>query len=121
MKGPRSKEQFVDINEEKKKLFYDNIQKEYGNIDTLIIKTNPVMKSILDQHNIYYESSRKDHLIYAIKNPEKVKIKAKKKSLILSRDSTLFSAGVKDYININYEINQPEFTSEDQKKKEETR
>ena len=78
MKGPRSKAQFVDINEEKKKLFYDNIQKEYGNIDNLIQITKPIIKSILDQHDIYYESSRKDHLIYAIKNPEKVKIKAKK-------------------------------------------
>ena len=118
MKGSGLKTEKVDINEEQKKLFYDNIQKEYGDINTLIKKTNPIIKSILDQHNIYYESIKKDDLIKAIKNPEKVKIKAKKKSLIASRDSTMFYEGVKDYVDINYEINQPEFTSEDQKIKE---
>lgn len=119
MNGAGPKTEKANINEQQKKLLYDNIQKEYGDVDTLIKKTNPIMKSILDKHNIYYESSKKEHLIKAIKNPEKVKIKAEKKSLIASRDSTMFYEGIKDYINRHYEINQPEFTPEDQNKKEE--
>lgn len=118
MKGAAPKTEIVNINEHQKKLLNDNINEKYGNRDKLLKKPNIDMKSILDDHNIYYESPRKEHLIKAITNPEKVKIKIEKKSLISGRDSTMFYEGVKDYINRNYEINQPEFTKEDQKQKE---
>lgn len=119
MKGSGPKTTLSTINEEQKKLFYDDVIKKHESIDSLLKKTNPVKKEILDFHKIYYPKYTKSELEKAIKNPENIKILAGKKSLIASRDSTMFYEGIKDYVNTHYEINQPEFTPEDQNKKEE--
>lgn len=116
--GPRPPP--TDISEEQRKLFHDAVIKEHGSIDSLLKKTNPVKKAMLDSHKIHYEQNRKSELEKAITNPEKIKIIPDKKSLITNRKTTLLYEGIKDYVDKHYEINQPKFTPEDQKKKEDT-
>lgn len=115
--GPRTI--ISTISEEQRKLFHDAVIKEHGSIDSLLKKTNPVKKAMLDSYNIYYEKSTKPELERAIKNPKNIKILAEKKSLISGRETTLLYEGIKDYVDKHYEISQPKFTLEDQKKKEE--
>tara|TARA_Y100000389_G_scaffold106227_1_gene103157 strand:- start:469 stop:1260 length:792 start_codon:yes stop_codon:yes gene_type:complete len=108
-----------DITQEEKKKFNDNIETENTDINSLLKKTNPIMKKILDENHIYYQSPRKKDLQESIKNPEKVKFKCDKKSHIQMRETTQMNATIKDYINNNYEINQPDFNKEDEAKKQE--
>ena len=108
-----------DITQEEKKKFNDKIETEHTDKNSLLKKPNPIMKKILDENHIYYQSPKKKDLQESIKNPEKVKFKSAKKSHIEGRKTTMMNAAIKDYTNNNYEINQPDFNKEDEKKKQE--
>jgi len=77
--------------------------------------TIPELKEICKIFKIRpYSSLNKDKLLELLKIPE-----ASKKNNIDGRLSTLQYEAIKDYINKNYEINQPKFEEKDKKAKKE--
>ena len=110
----------------------DDVFKKYGDEEQFKTKSKTKeiskkqLENILKKYNIPGRSNKtKDKLVELILDPnaeiyKKYSISiVRKKTNIEGRLTTLQYEAIKDYINKYYEINQPAFTIQDQKKKEE--
>lgn len=93
-----------------------NKSKTFSNIRASLKKKD--IEVFLKKHNIYVPSRvNKPFLLDIYLNPTHMIVTTEKKSKIMARLSTLQAAAVKDYVDLNYEIIQPEFTPSDREKK----
>jgi hypothetical protein len=117
MKKAGAKKHTKKITEDTKQKLQTYIIEENIDVDKIPAKK---IKEILDKFNIYSKSGeKKEELIKLLKNPTlEIDSEFTSSSNIMSRLSTMQYEGIKDYVNKQYEINQPNFKPEDQLAKE---